>query len=52
MKIQITVYKSTGKYYASEIVEHEKDIPMWEDEYIKLVRKNLPATLSDGYVVV
>lgn len=52
MKIKITVYKSTGKFYNSEIVEHKEDIPVWRVDYKEFIVKNLPAKLSDGYVVV
>lgn len=52
MKIKITVYKDTGKFYTSEEVEHSEDIPSWEDEFKDFIIKNLPAKYTDGYVVV
>lgn len=52
MKLRITVYKESGKYYTHEDVECEKDIPSWGKEFKSFIRENLPAKLSEGYVVV
>lgn len=52
MKIKITMYKSSGKYYTEEIVENDKDILLFEKEFKEFVKKNLPATLENGYVTV
>lgn len=52
MKIEIIVYKESGKFYTSNVVEAEKDIPMYEDEFIEFVKNNVPARIGEGYVVV
>jgi len=39
MKIKITVYKESGKYYTDEIVENVKDIPMFKDVFKKFIKK-------------
>ena len=51
MKIEITVYKETGKYYTSTIVENETPIMLFEEDFKKFVAENLPAIISDGFVV-
>lgn len=52
MKIKITVYKASGKYYTDEIVENIEDIPMFKLEFNKFVRDNIPAKIGEGYIVV
>lgn len=52
MKIRITVYKDSGKYYTDGIAESEKDIWMWEDKFMEFVKNNLPARIGEGFVVV
>lgn len=52
MKIKITIYKESGKYYTDEIVENKKDIFAWEEEFRDFVRNNIPAKLNQGYITV
>jgi len=52
MKIKITVFKPSGKYYTHEIIEHKEDIFLFKDEFKQLIRDNLPANLGNGYVLV
>lgn len=51
-KIRITMYKDSGKYYTDEVVTSEKNMFEWSDEFKRFVVDNLPATLSEGYIVV
>ena len=51
MKLEITVYKPTGKFYSSCEVE-SPDIPYFKDEFVEFVRENLPAKYAGGYVVI
>lgn len=51
MKLEITVYKPSGKFYSSCEVE-SPDIFYCEDEFVKFVRENLPARYAGGYVVI
>lgn len=50
MKIEITVYKKNGKWYATEIVEVDKDIPMYKDEFKQFVKENVPANIREGFI--
>lgn len=52
MKIKITVYKESGKFYASDIVENDEPIFIYEDEFKQFIFYNLPAIVDDGYVTV
>jgi hypothetical protein len=52
MKIEIMVFKPSGKYYTDEVVENEKDIYLFEDEFKKFVYMNLPAKMDSAYIVV
>lgn len=52
MKIEIIVFKGSGKYYTSETVENEEDILMFRPEFKEFIRNNIPAKISDGYLVV
>lgn len=52
MELKITIYKESGKYYTDEIINHEKDLQPWSEEYREFLRNNLPATCSEGYIVV
>lgn len=52
MKIEIIVFKESGKYYTSDIVENKKDILMFEPEFEEFIRNNIPAKVSNGYIVV
>ncbi len=51
-KIEIMVFKDTGKYYTSAVVESETAFHLWDDAFAEFVRNNLPAKIGDGYVVV
>ena len=52
MKIEIIVYKESGKFYTKEIVEAKEDIPMYNDEFIEFIKNNIPAKIGEGYIVV
>lgn len=52
MELRITIYKGSGKYYTDEIVKNEEDLHIWTEEYKEFLRKNLPTTYSNGYIVV
>ena len=52
MEIEITVYKPSGKYYTSNIVNSDKEIPLWDDKFNEFVANNLPAIYSGGYITV
>lgn len=52
LKLDIRVFKGTGKFYASSEIEQEEDIPIFDDRFKRLIKENLPATLTDGTVVV
>lgn len=54
MNILITVYKPTGKYYASGAVHIPNFNPsLWSEEFLKCVRDNLPARYgAGGFIVV
>lgn len=51
MKLEITVYKPSGKFYSSCEVE-SPDIPYFKDEFVEFIRENLPAKYAGGYVVI
>lgn len=52
MRIKITVFKKSGKYYTEEVVESDKELRLFENEFQVFVYENLPALITDGYVVV
>ena len=52
MKIEIIVFKGSGKYYTSDVAENEEDILMFKPEFKEFIRNNIPARVSDGYIVV
>lgn len=52
MNLTITVYKDTGKFYTSETVNVPADTQMWHENFRQLIRDNLPAVYSGGFVTV
>lgn len=50
MKIEITVYKESGKWYTSDIVESATDIPLWKDEFKQFIKDNNPADIGKGFI--
>ena len=52
MEIEIIIFKNSGKYYTSDTVKNDKDIWLFEQEFKDFVIVNLPAKLSDGYIMV
>lgn len=53
MKLDITVFKPTGKYYTSCTAELPgKDPVLHTQEFLDFVRENLPARFTDGLVLV
>lgn len=51
MKIEITVFKNSGKYYTSEIAKSDNDIPIYDDNFKKFIRDNIPANLGSGFIM-
>lgn len=52
MEIEIIVFKNSGKYYTSETVYSEQDIPMYKDEEFKqFIRDHNPANIGEGYII-
>lgn len=51
MKFRVTVFKDTGKFYAEDIVECET-VPVYREEFKKVLKKNLPADIGEGFVVI
>ncbi|MDW7668057.1 MAG: hypothetical protein SCJ93_04475 [Bacillota bacterium] len=51
MKIRITSYKPSGKYYTEEIVEKDEDMYLFEDRFKRLVANNM-YTCPGGFVTV
>lgn len=51
MRIEIIVYKSSGKWYTSEIIESDIEIPMYEDEFKQFIKDNNPADIREGFIV-
>lgn len=52
MNIKISVYKASGKWYASEIVPIEKDKHIFTEEFQRFIRDNVPANIGEGFIVV
>lgn len=52
MRLEITIYKDTGKWYTDCIAEHQEDIPLWKDDFLIFIAENMPTSSVDGYVVV
>lgn len=52
MKLLLSVYKDTGKYYTSNVIETDIDVIKQDAEYMQLIRDNCPAKLTDGYMIV
>lgn len=52
MKIEILVFKDTGKYYTSDIVESDKDIAIFDSKFKLFIKNHIPANIGDGYIVV
>lgn len=51
MILEITIYKDTGKYYASTIVDIA-DMDMCDSGYAEHIRNHVPGRYSGGYVTV
>lgn len=51
MKVEIIVYKASGKWYTSDVVEVENDIPYWSDEFKEFIRNHNPANIGEGFIV-
>lgn len=53
MKLNITVFKPTGKYYTDDVAELPGKNPVLHTkEFLDFVRDNLPARLTGGFVLV
>ena len=51
MEIEIIVFKNSGKYYTSETVYSEQDIPMYKDEFKQFIRYHNPANIGEGIIL-
>lgn len=51
MEIEIFVFKNSGKYYTSEIVHTEQDIPIWSEEFKQFIKTHNPANIGEGYIM-
>lgn len=51
MKLTVTAYKSTGKFYDSADIECSENIELFDDRFKELIRSAVPC-LQDGFVVV
>ena len=51
MKIKITVFESSGKYYTESIIECLDDIPMWETKFEEFIKENNPANIGEGFIL-
>lgn len=52
IKLKINSYKSSGKWYGEQIIELEKDIPIWDDKFKKMLTNNISCACYDGFIVV
>jgi len=52
MKILLTVYKDTGKYYTSESVETDIDPIKQHEAFLELIKEKCPARLTNGVMTV
>lgn len=52
MKLMITVFKESGKFYANNEVESNQDIALFQPEFKDFIKNNLPAKIEDGFVIV
>lgn len=50
MKIEITVYKESGKWYTSEIVDVDENISMYQEDFKQFIRDNNPANIGEGFI--
>lgn len=46
------MFKESGKYYTSEDIECDHDIYAFKKEFIDFIKKNIPAHIGEGYIVV
>ena len=51
MEIEIIVFKNSGKYYTSETVYFEQDIPMYKEEFKQFIKDHNPANIGEGYII-
>lgn len=51
MEIEIIVYKNSGKWYTSEVVNSDIEIPMFKDEFKQFIKDNNPANIGEGFIV-
>lgn len=51
MKIKLTVFKSTGKFYEETVVEMDGDPGLHSKEFVDFVNRSLPARPQDGMVI-
>lgn len=53
MKLKITVYKESGKYYTDDTVENDKNIQLFDTQkFRKFIADNLPARIGEGFITV
>ena len=52
MKLHITAFKDTGKFYLDNIVTYDTDIPIHRPEFKTFIQNNAPALPTGGFVLV
>ena len=51
MEIEIIVFKNSGKYYTSDTVYSEQDIPIWSEEFKQFIKDYNPANIGEGFIL-
>lgn len=51
MQLIVDIYKNTGKWYTTVIINHDKEIQMYEDNYMNFLKNSFKIP-DGGYVVV
>lgn len=52
MSLVITVYKESGKWYTSWVVDSDTNYDLWDERFTAFIRDHLPANIGEGFVVV
>ena len=52
MKLEIDVYKDSGKWYTGHTVTYTENIDIWDERFKDFLRNNLPARIGEGFIVV
>lgn len=51
MKIEIIIYKESGKWYTHDIIESDIEIPMYKEDFKEFIKKHNPADIGSGFIV-